>query len=32
MLPHPLNILKYKNIIKMNLNLMVYIQENVYIK
>ena len=25
--PHPLTIVKYKNIIKMNLNLMVFIQE-----
>ena len=28
---HPLTNLKYKNIIKMNLNLMVFIQETIYL-
>ena len=32
MLPHPLTVLEYKSIIRMNPNLMVFIQEIVYLK
>ena len=30
--PHPLEILEYKGIIKMNLNLMVFIREIIYLR